>query len=71
LVFYNIAYALPFMLVPISVALIGDSTKPILDKINNILVGLVDRFMPILLLLPGIALSADALKYLVSGEALW
>jgi hypothetical protein len=36
-----------------------------------VLVGLVDRFMPILLLLLGIALSADALVFLISGEALW
>ena len=71
LVLYNVTYALPFLLVPISVALTADSTKPILDKINNVLVGLVDRFMPILLLLLGIALSADAMMYLISGAALW
>ncbi len=71
LVFYNSAYVLPFMLVPIMVALMGDTSKPILEKINNVLVGLVDRFMPILLLLLGIALSADALVFLISGAALW
>jgi threonine/homoserine/homoserine lactone efflux protein len=71
LVFYNLAYALPFALVPIMVALVGDTSKPILDKINNMLVSLVDRFMPILLLLLGAALTIDALAYLISGEALW
>jgi cytochrome c biogenesis protein CcdA len=71
LAFYNIAYALPFLLVPILVALTGDSSKPILDKINNVLISLVDEFMPVLLLLLGIALTADAVVYLVSGETLW
>ena len=71
LAFYNIAYALPFLLVPILVALIGDSSRPILEKINNVLISLVDRFMPVLLLLLGLALTADALTYLTSGETLW
>ncbi len=68
---YNAAYALPFLLVPIAVALIGERSKPALDKINSVLVKLVDTFMPILLLLVGIALSADALSYLITGETLW
>jgi threonine/homoserine/homoserine lactone efflux protein len=71
LAIYNTTYAMPFLLIPIIVALMGDTSKPILEKINNVLVGLVDRFMPILLLLLGIALSADALVFLISGEALW
>ena len=71
LAFYNIAYALPFLLVPIMVALIGDSSKPILDKINSVLITLVDKFMPVILLLLGVALTADALVYLLSGETLW
>ena len=69
--FYNLAYALPFLLVVILVAVTGESSKPILDKINNLLIGLVDRFMPVILLLLGIALTADALTYLISGAALW
>ena len=53
------------------VALTGDSSKPILEKINNLLISLVDRFMPVLLLLLGLALTADAFVYLTSGETLW
>ena len=68
---YNTAYALPFVLVPIMVALMGDASKPILEKINNMLVNLVDRAMPILLLFLGAALSIDALAFLVMGEPLW
>jgi cytochrome c biogenesis protein CcdA len=71
LALYNTAYALPFLLVPIMVVLMGDASKPILDKINNVLIGLVDRFMPIVLFLLGVTLTADALAYLISGEALW
>ena len=69
--FYNIAYSLPFLLVPILVALAGESSKPILEKINDLLISLVDKFMPVLLLLLGLALTADALLYLTSGETLW
>jgi len=71
LAFYNLAYALPFLLVIALVAVIGDSSKPLLDKINNLLVGLVDRFMPVILFLLGIALTADALFYLIAGKSLW
>jgi cytochrome c biogenesis protein CcdA len=68
---YNLAYALPFLAVPILVALTGDSSKPVLDKINKLLISLVDRFMPIILLLLGLALTSDALAFLILGEALW
>ena len=66
---YNFAYALPFLAVPILIALTGESSKPILEKITNLLIGLVDRFMPVILLLLGLALIADALAFLVSGGA--
>jgi cytochrome c biogenesis protein CcdA len=71
LAIYNIAYALPFLLVPIAVAVVGERCKPILEKISNLLVSLVDKVMPIMLLTIGAALSADAITYLVSGEPLW
>ena len=71
LALYNAAYALPFLLVPIAVAAIGDRSKPVLEKINAMLVKLVDTLMPILLLLVGVALTADALSFLITGEALW
>ena len=71
LAFYNIAYAFPFLLVPILIALIGESGKPFLDKISNQLTVIVDRFMPVLLLLLGVALIGDALVYLIMGESFW
>ena len=68
---YNLAYAVPFLAVPVLVAITGESSKPVLDKINDVLIGLVDRFMPVILLLLGLALAADALLFLILGEALW
>ena len=68
---YNIAYVLPFLLVPIMVALMGEASKPILEKINNLLVSLVDKIMPVLLLLLGAVLTVDALAFLIMGEPLW
>ena len=71
LAYYNLAYAIPFLLVPLFVALIGDSSKPVLDKINDVIVSVVDKIMPLLLLLLGIALTADAVLFLTSGKTLW
>ena len=71
LAFYNIAYALPFLMVPILIALIGERGRPFLEKISILLTGMVDRFMPVLLLLLGVALIGDSLAYLTIGESLW
>ena len=71
LTIYNLSYALPFMLVPLMVAVMGDACKPILEKTNSVLVKLVDICMPILLLLLGAILTLNGLTYLISGEPLW
>jgi cytochrome c biogenesis protein CcdA len=71
LLFYNAAYALPFLLVPIMVAMMGDSSKPILENINNILASLVGKSMPVLLFLLGAVLTVDALMFFISGNGLW
>jgi cytochrome c biogenesis protein CcdA len=71
LAIYNIAYALPFLMVPVLIALIGEGSKPFLEKTSNRLTVIVDRFMPVLLLLLGVALIGDALAYLIMGESLW
>ena len=68
---YNFAYALPFLLVPLAVLLVGDRCKPVLDKISNALGNLVDKLMPILLLLLGLALVADATAFLLTSKPLW
>jgi cytochrome c biogenesis protein CcdA len=68
---YNVAYALPFLLVPVLVALIGDASKPVLTRVSDWLTSLVDKFMPALLAILGLALTTDALAYLTTGRALW
>ena len=71
LAIYNASYALPFLLILVLVAVVGDSSKPVLEKINNVMVNVVDKFMPALLFILGIALAADAIKFLVSGASLF
>ena len=68
---YNLLYALPFALVPLLVAIMGDSSRPILDRINSVMVATTDKLMPILLLLLGLALIADSVKFLATGTGLW
>lgn len=68
---YNIAYALPFVAVPLMIAVMGDACRPILQKINNVLVSLADRLMPLLLLLLGLALLADSIHFFTRGAPLF
>jgi cytochrome c biogenesis protein CcdA len=64
---YNAAYALPFLLVPLAVVVIGERSKPVLDRISTLLSSLVDKCMPVLLLLLGLVLAADAIAYFYAG----
>jgi len=68
---YNIAYALPFAAVPLMVAVLGQRSRPILKKINEVLERIGDYLMPVLLALIGLALTADAVAYLVTGDSLF
>ncbi len=60
LVAYNLAYALPFAIVPVLVLVMGDRAKPLLQKINDILVKGANMSMPWLMLLLGLWLTIDA-----------
>ena len=68
---YNIAYALPFVVVPLMVAISGENAKPLLEKINGFLARASDIVMPWMLGLLGLALVADSVVYFYSGEGLW
>lgn len=68
---YNIAYALPFVIVPLMVAISGENAKPVLEKINGFLARVSDIVMPWMLGLLGLALVADSVVYFYSGEGLW
>ena len=68
---YNIAYALPFLVVPLAVAISGESAKPLLEKINGFLARASDLVMPWMFLLLGLALIADSAVYFYRGSGLW
>ena len=70
LVVYNIAYALPFLAVPLLVAIVGDTAKPLLEKINTYLTRAADFVMPWLFALLGLALVADTVAFFWRGEGL-
>jgi hypothetical protein len=69
--FYNVAYALPFTVVPVAVAFAGARARPLLDSINRMLTRAADLMMPWLFGLLGIALLADSVAFFLSGEGLW
>jgi cytochrome c biogenesis protein CcdA len=71
LVAYNLLYALPFLVVPILVASLGERARPILKKINGVLDRAGAVLMPMLLGLAGLALVADALLYFTTGTGLF
>ena len=70
LVAYNLVYAMPFALVPILVAIMGDRSKPVLERINRFMVTATDKLMPVLLLLIGLALIADSIYFFATGDGL-
>ena len=69
LIFYNVAYALPFALIPVLTAIMGDRSKPILARINAYMEKASDVIMPLLLLAIGLALLLDSVWYFVRGES--
>ena len=48
----------------------GDRAKPLLQKINDVLVKGVNLLMPWLMLLLGLWLTADAVFFFVTGQPL-
>ncbi len=68
---YNLAYALPFLMVPLLAWLMGERSRPVLNRINQ----KVDRasaiLMPGMLGLVGALLLVDGLSYFVVGEGLF
>ena len=71
LIVYNLAYAVPFALVPVLRAALGESSAPVLQRINHGLDRVSGVLMPLLLGGIGVALAADAIHYLVKGAPLW
>lgn len=71
LVGYNLVYALPFLIVPGLVLVLGEAGRPVLMRINEKLDRVSAFLMPLLLGLVGGALVADAVRYFVVGEGLF
>lgn len=71
LVAYNLLYALPFAMVPVLSALYGEQSRELLQRLSASLDRASRYLMPVLLAAVGIALIADAVRYLVTGTGLF
>ena len=69
LAIYNAAYALPFLLIPLLTAIMGDRSKPILARVNGFMEKAGDIIMPLLLLAIGLALLLDSVWFFARGES--
>ena len=68
---YNLAYAIPFAIVPVLSMVMGERAKPVLNRINAFLDKAGGVLMPLLLGLLGIALLVDAVIYFARGASLF
>lgn len=68
---YNLLYAAPFLLVPLLVLLLGERSRPLLQRINRVLEKISAVLMPVLLFLLGGALCWDAVEYFRTGKGLF
>jgi cytochrome c biogenesis protein CcdA len=71
IVAYNLAYALPFLIVPALSLALGVRSRPLLARINDKVDRVSAVLMPIVLGLVGAALVADAARYFLTGEGLF
>ena len=67
---YNIAYALPFLVVPLLALVMGEASRPVLARISNKVDRISAVLMPVMLLLVGLFLIVDAVSYFTTGEGL-
>lgn len=68
---YNLAYAVPFLVVPVLLLVMGENAKPVLGKINAVLDRISGFLMPLLFGLIGLVLVVDAIKYFYTGTPLF
>ncbi len=71
LVGYNLTYALPFLVVPMLVLLLGEGSRPVLVRINEKVERVSVYLMPLMLALVGIALLADSVLFFVTSQGLF
>ncbi len=70
LILYNLLYALPFLMVPLSVAVFGKAVLPLLERINEFVDKYSAYIMPVLLGILGLALLIDAALFFATGSGL-
>ena len=68
LLFYNIAYSTPFLMVPLALAVFGSSAMPILQLINQGFEKGAAYILPVILGLLGLAMVIDALVFFTTGQ---
>ena len=68
LVIYNLGYASVFAVVPLLAAIMGERGKPVLERINELLLKASDAVLPWLILVLGLYLLLDAGLYFAAGE---
>lgn len=68
---YNIAYALPFAAVPVAVLVLGDRSKPPLERLNEKMLAITIKSTPWLLGALGTYLVTDAVYFFIAGKPLF
>ena len=71
LVGYNLLYALPFLVVPVLVMMMGENSRPVLARVNEKVDRVSAYLMPLMLGFVGMALVLDALLYFTNGKGLF
>ena len=71
LLLYNLVYALPFLMIPVMTAVMGERSKPILARVNNFMERVSGYLMPVLLGIIGFALLVDSIAFFIKGEPLF
>jgi len=70
LILYNLGYAVPFLLIPAAVGVVGPSIMPLLNRVNAIVERYSVFILPLIFLGLGIFLILDAGLYFVRGTGL-
>ena len=70
LIVYNLAYAVPFLIVPAAVAVVGPSIMPLLNKVNTFVERYSVYILPLIFIGLGIFMILDAGFYFVRGTGL-
>lgn len=71
LLIYNILYILPFIIIIFIKIFMGEKANPLLQKISSLMEKIGKYLLPIMMILIGLILIADALLFFVKGEPLF